>query len=204
MKLGSGNSTLDARSIRRAVVGLIVAGAAIAVAVPATAKNDAPSSSPATNLSVVASAAPAQVLPGETATLVVTVTNTGTSDLPALTLTADLPAAVTYDASSVVATVTNSSGAITAYSGTGTDGATALAQPTPGTLVAPWDAIALAPGDTLRVTFDVRVSDALAPSVNELRLVSLASAGAAASGDSLTLTVLKEALALASDADPAS
>jgi len=192
---------LDSRVAWSAIVGLAVAGTAIVMAVPAAAKQDETASLP--DLVVTASAAPADVLAGESTQLEITVSNTGGTTLPALTLTEDLPAAVSYDSASVVATLTAVDGTATTYSGSGSTGTIPLAQLNPGTIVSGWDGIELAPGETLRVSVDLTVSSALAPSVKELAIAATASAGDASASSSVALTILEQALAYASEDAPA-
>ena len=194
MSTRSRTTILDPRIIGGVLVGLAVAATAIVLAVPATAKA---SENPA--VSVAASATRTDVLPGETTSFAVTVSNSGNVALPALDLSLDLPAAVTYDPSSVVAVVTAASGGTTVYRGARGAGAGSLALPSPGSIVTAWDGIVLAPGDSLRVTLDLDVNAAVAPSVDELRLVALATAGDAAGAATERLTVLRQALAFATN-----
>jgi uncharacterized repeat protein (TIGR01451 family) len=190
--------TLDARIVWGAILGLTVVGTVMVMAVPATAKPD--ESAPLPGLAVSAAAGPADVLPGESTTLSLTLTNTGGTTLPALTLTEDLPAAVSYAPSSVVAVVTTRDGDTTTYTGSGATGAVPLAQLTPGEIISPWDGIELAPGDRVQVSLVLTVNPALAPSVDALSITTVASAGdAAATTETLGLGVLRQALAFATD-----
>ncbi len=168
------------------------------MATPATA---GPSSSTPGALAVTSSALPADVLPGESTPLVVEISNVGGSALTGVTLAENLPAALTYVPGSAVAIRTSASGATSVYSDavpSNSAFAGALGAYTPGLLISEFDRIDLAAGDTLRVSFLAKVSPALAPGIATLSVTSIATSGdVAVASDSVTLTVLEQALAWA-------
>jgi hypothetical protein len=190
----------DTRSVLRA--GLVVAVAVVAVilAAPATA---GPSSSAPGALSVTSSALPAEVLPGESTLVLVEISNVGGSALTDVTLSGNVPAALAYVPGSTVAIRESASGATSVYSDAVPNNsafAGTLGAYTPGLLVSEFDGIDLAAGDTLRVSFLVKVRPALAPGVKALAVTSIAtSGGVAVASDTVSLTVLKQALAWAYD-----
>ena len=188
-------SVHDVRSALRAGLGVVVAVVAVILAAPATA---GPSSSAPGALSVTSSALPAEVLPGETTLVVVEISNVGGSALASVTLAGNVPAALAYVPGSTVALRESASGATSVHSDAIPNGsayAGALGAYTPGLIISEFDRIDLAPGDTLRVSFLARVSPALAPGISALSVTSIAtSGGVTAASDSVTLTVLEEAL----------
>jgi hypothetical protein len=177
---------------------VVVAVVAVILATPATA---GPSSSAPGALSVTSSAYPAEVLPGESTQVVVEISNVGGSTLTDVTLAGNVSAALAYAPGSTVAIRTSAGGATTVYADAVPNGpanAGALGAYTPGLLVSEFDRIDLAPGDTLRVSVLVKVNPALAPGVSALSVTSIAtSGGVTAASDSVSLTVLEEALAWA-------
>ncbi len=192
------SSVRNARFAWRAGLGVVVAGVVAIVATPATA---GPSSTVPGALALTSSALPSDVLPGESVELVVVISNIGGSALRGVTLTEDLPAALTYVRGSTVATRTSASGATSTYSDALASGSAAtLGAYSPGLLISEFDHIDLAAGDALRVGFLVTVSPALAPGIDALSATSIAtSGGVAVARDTVTLAILEEALAWASD-----
>jgi hypothetical protein len=177
---------------------VVVAVVAVILAAPATA---GPSSSAPGALSVTSSALPAEVLPGESTLVVVEISNVGGSALAGVTLAENVPAALAYVPGSTVAILRSASGATAVYSDAVPNDsayAGALGAYHPGLLISEFDRIDLAPGDTLRVSFLVKVSPALAPGISALSVTSIATSGrVTAASDSVTLTILEEALAWA-------
>ena len=192
------SSVRDARSALRAGLGVVVAVVAVILAAPATA---GPSSSAPGALSVTSSAFPADVLPGESTQVVVEISNVGGSALTDVTLAGNVSAALAYAPGSTVAIRTSATGETAVFSDSvqgGNAGAGTLGAYTPGLLISEFDHIDLAPGDTLRVSVRVKVNPALAPGVSELSVTSIAtSGGVTAASDSVSLTVLEQALAWA-------
>lgn len=194
----SASQVRGTRSTWAITVSVVVAVAAFIMAGPATA---GPSSTTRGALSVTASAVTAEVLPGESTLLVVAVTNVGGTTLTGITLTESLPAAMNYIAGSVVAVRTSASG-FESVSSEAVPGASVLAGKlavsSPALLVSASDGIDLAAGQTLRVSFLAKVSPALAPGLDSLSATALATSGTTAvSTDTVSLTVLKQALAVA-------
>ncbi len=186
------------RGTRSAWVGgisVVVAVAAFIMATPATA---GPSATSPGALAVATSALPSEVLPGETTLMTVAVTNVGGSTLTGVTLTESLPAALTYLSGSTVVVRSSASGVGSVYSdGTwgGSTVADRLGAYSPGQLISAFDGVDLAPGETVRVNFDVTVNPALAPGVSTLTATSIATSGTSTvASDTQTLTILKQAL----------
>ena len=194
-------NALRAHGTRSAwVVGVsaAVAVAAFIMAAPATA---GPSSTTPGALAVTASALPAEILPGETTALVVTVSNVGGSSVTGVTLSESLPAALTYLPESAVVVRGSAAGFGSANSDVtrgGSATASQLGAYSPGQFISASDGVDLAPGESVRVTFSVTVNPALAPGVDTLTATSIAASGAATvASDTVTLTVLKQALSWA-------
>jgi hypothetical protein len=130
--------------------------------------------------------------------MAVAITNVGGSTLTGVTLTESLPAALTYLPGSAVAVRSSASGMASVYSDGAWGGsvvADRLGAYSPGLLVSEFDGVDLAAGETLRVTFIVTVSPALAPGIGTLTATSIATSGTSAvASDTETLTILKQAL----------
>jgi uncharacterized repeat protein (TIGR01451 family) len=190
-------SAIRARGTRSGwVVGVsVVVAVAAFIMAPATA---GPSSTSPGALAVTAAALPSDVLPGETTLMAVAITNVGGSTLTGVTLTESLPAALTYLPGSAVAVRSSASGMASVYSDGAWGGsvvADRLGAYSPGLLVSEFDGVDLAAGETLRVTFIVTVSPALAPGIGTLTATSIATSGTSAvASDTETLTILKQAL----------
>lgn len=191
-------SVRDARSALRAGLGVVVAVVAVILAAPATA---GPSSSAPGALAVTSRALSAEVLPGESTLVVVEVSNVGGSALAGVTLAENVPAALALVPGSTVAIRESPSGSISVYTDAVSKDsayAEALGAYSPGPVISAYDGIDLAPGDTLRVSFLVKVNPALAPGISTLSVTTIATSGrVAVASDSVTLAVLEDALAWA-------
>jgi hypothetical protein len=130
--------------------------------------------------------------------MAVAVTNIGGSPLTGVALAESLPAALRYRPGSEVA-VRSFASRVGSVVGDGTSGGSAVAvrmgASSPGLLVSAFDGVELAPGESLRITFIVTVSPALAPGVGTLTATSIATSGASVvASDTETLTILRQAL----------